>query len=57
MSSRRLTGVRGAGHSAIPAERSQVRAYLYPRAQGGWDGAFPDWLDPSNVEPRGRGAE
>ena len=51
-----LDGTRGAGHSAIPAERSQVRAYLYPRPQGGWDGAFPDWYDPANVEPRGRGA-
>ncbi len=50
-----VDGFRGVGHSSIPAERSQVRAYLYPRAQGGWEGAFPDWLDPSNVEPAGRG--
>ena len=40
----------GAGHTAIPAERSHVRAYLYPRPQGGWDGAFPDWFDQTNVD-------
>jgi serine protease Do len=50
-----VDGFQGTGHSSIPAERSQVRAYLYPRAQGGWEGAFPDWLDPSNVEPRAPG--
>ncbi len=33
------------GHSAIPTEGSQIRAYLYPRPQGGWDGAFPNWFD------------
>jgi serine protease Do len=45
----------GAGHTAIPAERSQVRAYLYPRPQGGWDGAFPDWFDQTNVTDLNRG--
>ncbi len=35
----------GGGHSAIPAEGSPIRAYLYPRAQGGWEGAYPDWFD------------
>ncbi len=37
------------GHSALPAERSEIRAYLYPRAQGGWEGAFPDWFDQAGV--------
>jgi S1-C subfamily serine protease len=47
-------GSRGVGHTSIPTEGSQVRGYLYPRAQGGWEGAFPDWLDQTNAEPRGR---
>lgn len=51
-----LDGFRGNGHNSMPAERSHVRAYLYPRAQGGWAGAFPDWLDASNIEPQGRPA-
>jgi S1-C subfamily serine protease len=42
------------GHSAIPAERSQIRAYLYPRAQGGWEGAFPDWFDQAGVVAENR---
>ena len=36
------------GHRAIPTEGSTIRAYLYPRAQGGWGGAYPDWFDANN---------
>ncbi len=42
------------GHSALPAERSEIRAYLYPRAQGGWEGAFPDWFDQAGVVAQNR---
>ncbi|MGC8644252.1 MAG: PDZ domain-containing protein [Isosphaeraceae bacterium] len=43
------------GHTAIPAEGTGVRAYLYPRDRGGWDGAFPDWFDRANVSLLSRG--
>jgi S1-C subfamily serine protease len=33
------------GYKSLPAEGSTVRAYLFPRAQGGWAGAYPDWFD------------
>jgi len=42
------------GHSAIPAEQSEIRTYLYPRAQGGWEGAFPDWFDQAGVAAQNR---
>ena len=42
------------GHSAIPTEKSQIRAYLYPRAQGGWEGAFPDWFDQAGIVAQDR---
>lgn len=29
----------------IPEERTQIRTYLTPREQGGWEGAFPEWYD------------
>src|SRR5262245_30061932 len=32
--------------SVVPSERSRIRAYLYPRAQGGWEGASPEWFEP-----------
>lgn len=32
-------------YGAIPAERSQIRAYLTPREAGGWEGVFPDWYE------------
>ena len=32
----------------IPAERSQVRAYLTPREKGGWAGVFPHWFELTN---------
>jgi S1-C subfamily serine protease len=44
-----------AGHTGMPSERSQVRAFLYPRPQGGWEGAFPDWFDQTNVTDVNRG--
>ncbi|MFO0889571.1 MAG: PDZ domain-containing protein [Isosphaeraceae bacterium] len=44
-----------AGHNAIPGERATVRAYLYARAQGGWEGALPDWFDQANTGLVGRG--
>ncbi|MDR3618703.1 MAG: PDZ domain-containing protein [Paludisphaera borealis] len=47
----------GDGQNAIPTERSSVRAYLYPRAQGGWDGASPDWFEPSNEAFANRGGD
>jgi len=38
-------------HKEIPEERSQVRIYLTPREQGGWEGAFPEWLESSETKP------
>lgn len=32
-------------YSNMPAERSQIRAYLVPRETGGWEGTFPDWYE------------
>ena len=29
----------------VPAERAQVRAYLYPGPKGGWEGAGTDWFE------------
>ena len=45
----------GGGHNSIPAERSQIRAYLYPRQQGGWEGAFPDWFDATRAPQLDKG--
>ena len=42
-------------HKSVPEERAQIRAYLTPRAQGGWEGTFPDWVEitaDKAVEPR-----
>jgi len=33
--------VAGETYKELPEERSQIRAYLTPRQQGGWEGAFP----------------
>ena len=30
---------------ALPAERSQVRVYLCPKANSGWEGAGSDWFE------------
>jgi S1-C subfamily serine protease len=32
-------------HAGLPAEGSEVKVYLAPRAAGGWEGAYPDWVD------------
>jgi serine protease Do len=36
------------GRPAVPAERSQVRAYLAPSARGGWEGVGSNWFDPTS---------
>ena len=46
----------GGGTQALPDERTQIRAYLYPRAQGGWEGAYPEWYDQLNASIASRGA-
>jgi S1-C subfamily serine protease len=33
------------GHRMVPSERALIRAYLTPRAKGGWEGTFPDWYE------------
>lgn len=40
----------GLGHRQPPQERSRIRAYLYPRNQGGWVGSYPDWFDVTSNE-------
>ncbi len=40
----------GLGHRQPPAERTKIRAFLYPRNQGGWVGSFPDWFDVTSNE-------
>jgi serine protease Do len=32
-------------HAGLPAEGSEVKVFLAPRAAGGWEGAYPDWVD------------
>ena len=32
-------------HAGLPAEGSELKVYLAPRAAGGWEGAYPDWVD------------
>lgn len=42
------------GHLEIAAEGERIRAYLYPRTQGGYAGAYPDWFDriaPDSARP------
>jgi S1-C subfamily serine protease len=34
------------GGNALPAEGTKVRAFLKPRAQGGWEGASAAWIQP-----------
>ena len=43
--------VKADSYSAVPAERAQVRAYLTPREQGGWEGTFPDWFELTSDRP------
>jgi S1-C subfamily serine protease len=40
----------GLGHRTPPSERTRIRAYLYPRAQGGWIGSYPDWYEVASNE-------
>jgi serine protease Do len=42
--------------ATLPDERTRIRAYLYPRTQGGWEGAYPDWYDQLNASIASRGA-
>jgi S1-C subfamily serine protease len=37
--------LQGENYQELPEERSQVRAFLTPREQGGWAGAFPEWYE------------
>ncbi len=39
------------GRRIIPAERAQLRAYLVPRARGGWEGIAADWFDVTSETP------
>jgi S1-C subfamily serine protease len=39
------------GRGTAPAERAQVRVYLVPREQGGWQAASPDWFELTSNEP------
>lgn len=32
-------------HQDLPDEQSEIRAFLKPRDQGGWEGVFPDWME------------
>ncbi|WP_165069408.1 PDZ domain-containing protein [Paludisphaera rhizosphaerae] len=38
------------GHLEIADEGVRIRAYLYPRPQGGYAGAYPDWFDRTSAE-------
>ena len=39
------------GRSTIPPERAQVRAFLIPREQGGWQGASAEWFELTSSTP------
>jgi S1-C subfamily serine protease len=39
----------------VPAERAQVRAYLIPREQGGWEGTSPEWFELISDRPAAAG--
>jgi serine protease Do len=41
----------GESYQELPDERSQIRAYLTPREQGGWEGVFPDWFERTTDRP------
>jgi len=43
------------GHRTIPEERAQVRVYLVPREQGGWQGALPEWFELTSNQPAPQG--
>lgn len=39
------------GRTTVPAERAQVRVYLVPRDQGGWQAASPDGFELTSNQP------
>jgi serine protease Do len=41
----------GGGAGSVPTERAQVRAYLVPREQGGWEGTAPQWFELTSDRP------
>jgi serine protease Do len=43
------TATGGAG--SVPTERAQMRAYLIPREQGGWEGTSPEWFELTSDRP------
>jgi len=42
-------------HAGLPAEGAEVKVYLAPRAAGGWEGAYPDWVDVVKGDQGGAG--
>ena len=42
--------VAGQSHANLPGERSLVKAFLAPRASGGWEGTFPEWVEVAKAE-------
>jgi serine protease Do len=57
VSQRPDAGVRLAGgaDTTVPTERSQVRAYLVSREQGGWEGIYPEWFELTSDRPAAAG--
>jgi serine protease Do len=47
---------RDSSAATVPAERSQVRVFLAPRASGGWEGAGSPWFDLTSRELADAGA-
>jgi len=41
-------------NARIPAELAEVRVYLSPRAQGGWEATSADWFDQTSDRPISR---
>lgn len=44
-----------ASHQDLPEEQAEIKAYLKPRDQGGWEGVFPEWMEttaPKKSEPK-----
>jgi len=42
--------VAGQSHANLPGERSLIKAFLTPRASGGWEGTFPEWVEVAKAE-------
>jgi len=49
---RRLSG--GDTRMPLPEQQTSIRAFVDPRAQGGWENACPDWYEPIDLRPAGR---